>query len=79
MYLFFVARMKIDKSQFTVSRGVQGAPCTGLLKVRIDQYYRRICAKPEYFNQASAQRLCFTLGLDMDREPGTNDGVRLYR
>ena len=71
--------MSIYKDELKVSRGVQGAPCTGLLKVQIDQYKRKICAEPEYFNQAAAQRLCFTLGVNMNKDPGKNVGVRLYR
>ena len=62
-----------------VGRGVQDAPCTGLLNYNLDGNVRKICAEDGYYNQASAKRLCFTLGLDMDREAGRNDGVRLYR
>ena len=73
------ARMSLETTVLDVKRGVKGAPCTGILNYRIGSAQRRICAETYYFNKASAERLCYTLGLNMDRKPGSDKGVRLYR
>ena len=71
--------MGIDNDAMTVARGDKDAACAGVLTYQIGGTHRPLCGYQEFFNQAAAQRLCYTLGLDLYREPGSDKGVRLYR
>ena len=81
--LYISGKMSIENqnNRLAVTRGVQNAPCTGYAKYDVgggDR--RRICAASGGdFHETIAQRLCFTLGLDLDRKQGQSEGVRLYK
>ena len=70
--------MSIENSVLDVNRGDSGAPCVGILNYRDVSSTRRLCGEKEDFNKASAERLCYTLGLNMNRQPGSKAGMRLY-
>ena len=79
--LYISGKMSIEYNRLEVTRGVPNAPCTGYVKYDFGGGdLRRICANDGGdFHETIAQRLCFTLGLDLDRKSGQSDGVRLYK
>ena len=79
--IYISGKLSIEYRRLKVARGVRNAPCTGYIKYDVGGGdHRRICAgEGGDFHETIAQRLCFTLGLDLDRKPGQSKGVRLYK